>query len=125
LFSGLGNAQVGMRVKKCGRTTEATFGFVRSINATVNVSGYPSGTMTFVNQILTTHMSQPGDSGSLLLDDSSNRVVGLLFAGDGSTQTIHNHIGPILGGRVNSVVVNHIDGTSEEMPTIEFDSFGE
>lgn len=77
--------------KKCGRTTDGTTGTVRSTNASVNVSGYPGGTFAFTNQMLLTHMSKPGDSGSLVLD-TDNQAIGLLFAGDGATVTFANRI---------------------------------
>jgi hypothetical protein len=81
---------VGMLVRKTGRTTNYTTGSITAINATVNVN-YGGGQIArFVNQIVTTHMSAGGDSGSLLLD-LENRAVGLLFAGS-SAITIHNDI---------------------------------
>ena len=80
---------IGMRVQKVGRTTEKTSGRIVGLHATVYVR-YRTSTLRFVDQIITTGMSKGGDSGSLLLD-SSNRVVGLLFAGS-STMTIHNYI---------------------------------
>ncbi len=89
-ITGVGVAVVNMKVKKCGRTTEATNGTVRSTNATVRVSGYPGGDRIFTDQILMTAMSQPGDSGSIVLDDN-NEAVGLLFAG-GDSDTIANKI---------------------------------
>ena len=94
---GMEGAIVGMNVKKCGRTTKHTTGQVRSTNASVRVSGYPSGTRLFTGQILTTHMSQGGDSGSVICNSSNNKAVGLLFAGDGRTQTVANHINKIIG----------------------------
>jgi hypothetical protein len=53
---------------------------VQNINATVNVN-YGNGRVArFARQILTTNMSAPGDSGSLICD-LDERAVGLLFAG--------------------------------------------
>jgi len=72
--------EIGLLVKKVGRTTETTLGRVISINATVLVN-YSSGLARFVGQIITTHMSIPGDSGSLLVSHDQNQPVGLLFAG--------------------------------------------
>jgi hypothetical protein len=59
------------------------------MGATVNVA-YDAGVFTFEDQIITSAMSQGGDSGSLLLD-MSQQIVGLLFAGSNSV-TIHNPI---------------------------------
>lgn len=84
---------IGMAVQKTGRTTNWTSGTIIALNATVNVN-YGSGKVArFVRQIVTSNMSAPGDSGSLLLD-LDNRVVGLLFAGS-STHTIYNDIRPV------------------------------
>jgi hypothetical protein len=92
-------AQVGMAVKKYGRTTGLTHGRISAVNATVNVS-YDSGTARFVNQIVITSsagsFSDGGDSGSLIVTDTDNNSpVGLLFAGS-TTTTIANPIGPVL-----------------------------
>lgn len=86
-------AQVGMLVKKTGRTTNFTTGRVTAIGATVNV-GYGGGKVAkFCNQIITTDMSAGGDSGSLVLD-WTNRPVGLLFAGS-AIATILNPIASV------------------------------
>lgn len=87
---GMAAAAENMCVKKCGRTTEATTGTVRSTNATVRVSGYPDGDRIFKDQLQMTAMSAPGDSGSIVLDNK-NQAVGLLFAG-GSSDTFANKI---------------------------------
>jgi len=85
-------AELGMEVKKSGRTTGLTTGTVQVLDASVTV-GYGGGkNALFTNQILTTNMSQGGDSGSLLVDGEGNRAVGLLFAGSDQV-TIHNPIG--------------------------------
>ncbi len=77
---------LGMNVVKMGRTTGYTEGRITLLNATVNVQ-YDTmrGTRTarFVEQIITTGMSESGDSGSLIVDPSDNAAVGLLFAGSG------------------------------------------
>jgi len=85
-------AELGMEVKKSGRTTGLTAGTVQLLDASVQV-GYGGGrTALFTNQILTANMSQGGDSGSLLVDGEGNKAVGLLFAGSDEV-TIHNPIG--------------------------------
>lgn len=80
----------GEIVQKTGRTTSYTTGRVTNINATVNVNYGGGRWARMVRQIITTNMSAPGDSGSLLLDLNEN-AVGLLFAGS-SQVTVHNHI---------------------------------
>lgn len=82
---------VGMRLHKTGRTTNYTTGRITAVNATVDVN-YGSGRVArFRDQIITTNMSAGGDSGSIVADRSSNRAVGLLFAGS-SVATILNQI---------------------------------
>ena len=91
--SGTRKAVLGLYVRKSGRTTGLTAGWVQVIDATVQVS-YGSKTATFEQQIITSSMSEGGDSGSLLVD-SDNVAVGLLFAGS-PTITIHNDINNVL-----------------------------
>jgi hypothetical protein len=83
-------AEVGMLLKKTGRTTSFTTGRVAAVAATVNVNYGGGQVAKFCNQILTTNMSAGGDSGSLVLDFDNNPV-GLLFAGS-SVATILNPI---------------------------------
>ncbi len=89
-------ALVGLAVQKHGRTTGLTTGQVYAVNATVNV-GYDSGTARFINQIVITPgtFSAGGDSGSLIVTQSGNNPVGLLFAGSSSV-TIANPIDLVL-----------------------------
>jgi hypothetical protein len=88
-------AGLGMAVRKSGRTTGLTTGTITVLDATVDVS-YGSGrTARFENQIVTSAMSQGGDSGSLLVAGSSQQAVGLLFAGSEQT-TIHSPIQAVL-----------------------------
>lgn len=76
---GTAKGKVGLVVQKTGRTTDHTLGKIKDINVTVRVD-YDGKTALFRNQILTSAMSQGGDSGSLALDQK-RRAVGLLFAG--------------------------------------------
>jgi len=81
---------VGDIVQKTGRTTNFTIGRITVIKATVDV-GYGGGLVArFRDQIITTNMSAPGDSGSLVTT-LDNVAVGLLFAGS-SAVTIVNQI---------------------------------
>jgi hypothetical protein len=97
-------AEVGMKVKKYGRTTELTTGRVDAVNAIVDV-GYDSGVARFVDQIIIVpgSFSAGGDSGSLVVVDgkgrdkaNDRRPVGLLFAGSAFV-TIANPIDAVLG----------------------------
>src|SRR3989338_8617161 len=76
---GTAKGKVGLVIQKTGRTTDHTLGEIQDINATVKVD-YDGQTGLFRNQIMTSAMSQGGDSGSLVLDQK-RRAVGLLFAG--------------------------------------------
>ncbi len=92
--SGIEKAKVDMNVKKCGRTTEFTTGKITVLDTTIQV-GYGSGRVaTFEHQILTSGMSQGGDSGSLVVDEE-NRAVGLLFAGSDQV-TVLNPIDTVM-----------------------------
>ena len=89
-----GNAKpkLGMIIQKSGRTTGHTVGKVKDISATIKVN-YDDRVALFRNQILTTNISQGGDSGSLVLDMKA-RAVGLLFAGSEAV-TILNPISEV------------------------------
>lgn len=89
----LTKAKIGMSIQKSGRTTGYTTGKVKDISASVKVN-YDNQLALFRNQILTTNMSQGGDSGSLVLDMKA-RAVGLLFAGSEQV-TILNPIASVL-----------------------------
>lgn len=93
---GVDQAFVGSQVVKAGRTTQVTNGHVTAVNATVVVGPYDTDGTKFAefrHQIVTSAMSAPGDSGSLLMDSNLN-AVGLLFAGS-NVITIHNHIADV------------------------------
>jgi hypothetical protein len=89
----IGQASIGLPVIKAGRTTQVTTGRVIATNATVSVFYGAPGVATFRHQILTTAMSAPGDSGSLLMSRTLN-TVGLLFAGSAQI-TIFNHLSDV------------------------------
>jgi len=84
------DVQVGLAVKKTGRTTHFTVGRITGVNGTIDVNYSGDRTARFKEQIILTPMSAGGDSGSLVLtlDDVA---VGLLFAGSAQS-TIANQI---------------------------------
>jgi hypothetical protein len=82
--------QLGMVVKKSGRTTGFTTGDIQQVDVTVNVQYGEGKIAQFADQLMTGPMSQGGDSGSAVLNDG-NLLVGLLFAGS-DTNTIMNRI---------------------------------
>lgn len=85
--SGIATVTFGDGVNKSGRTTGITSGTVIQTNVTVRV-GYGDSDAIFEDQIMTSEMSQGGDSGSAVLDDNNN-LVGLLFAGSPTTTIIN------------------------------------
>lgn len=92
-------AEIDMNVHKFGRTTSYSVGRIVSIDTDVKV-GYETGDYTFGEQIIIVgeggkSFSDSGDSGSLILERSSQKAVGLLFAGS-KTHTIANQIGEVL-----------------------------
>jgi hypothetical protein len=92
-------AQIDMVVQKFGRTTSYRAGRVVSVATDVKV-GYDIGELIFENQVIVQGLngqafSAAGDSGSLIVERTTNRAVGLLFAGS-ATHTIANHIGDVL-----------------------------
>ena len=92
---GTREAELGLAVRKSGRTTGLTSGAIELLDATVSVSFGAGRTALFEGQIVTTAMSQGGDSGSLLVHATENVAVGLLFAGSDQT-TIHNPIDAVM-----------------------------
>lgn len=96
-------ATLNAPVRKRGRTTGLTYGFVDSISLSVNVDyGDGIGVKTLTNQIDirpdTAHnaaFGDHGDSGSAVVDGSV-RVVGLHFAGSSDGHGIANQIADVL-----------------------------
>lgn len=84
---GVGKAALGMPVQKTGRTTGYTQGRISQVDVTTSVD-YNGRTASFTNQLMATGMSEGGDSGSAVLDESGN-IVGLLFAGSGRATLIN------------------------------------
>jgi hypothetical protein len=107
--TGMRPPQVGEAVKKSGRTTEfTTDDKIEAVDLAVTV-GYGTFQALFAEQILIISekgepFSQPGDSGSTIVAQADNNIVGLLFAGgtleDGRDATIANqiqHVQELLG----------------------------
>jgi hypothetical protein len=100
-------ATEGMRVEKVGRTTGYTTGVVFDVSADVKIE-YDLGILTFQDQILvrgsTGMFSDRGDSGSVIVDRTTERATALLFAGSAS-HTIANPLGEVLAQLAVSMVV--------------------
>ena len=93
-ISGTRPPEFGLRVRKSGRSSGLTTGEVTVLETTITV-GYGDSTAQFGGQIVTTPMSRPGDSGSVLVESGGPRAVGLLFAGS-DLVTIYNPIDDVL-----------------------------
>jgi hypothetical protein len=124
---------VGLAVEKSGRTTGTTMGAIGSINTSVNVqyqircSQGKKYVINYTNQIVIngSSFSAGGDSGSLIVTNSScHQPVGLLFAGSSST-TIANPIGEVLTkvGTALGQSVNFVGGNCTGSP-LEFGAQG-
>ncbi|MDC1162161.1 hypothetical protein OAT18_01835, partial [Tenacibaculum sp.] len=100
---GTANAVLNAPVKKRGRTTLLTEGFVDAINATVTVNYGPGiGVKTLNNQIgirpntaTNPKFSKRGDSGSVVVN-ADKKIIGLLFAGNDAGYTYINPISSVL-----------------------------
>ncbi len=79
-IKGTKEPEVGMKVKKSGRTSGITRGKVKVINSTIEVKMTENESAIFHDQFIVDPISKPGDSGSLVVDENNN-AVGLLFAG--------------------------------------------
>ncbi len=89
-ISGTAEAYPGDEVVFSGRTSGVVRGKVIARDVSLFVTMEPGKELYFVDQLITSAVSRPGDSGSLLLD-GKNRAVGLLFAGS-QTVSVCNRI---------------------------------
>jgi hypothetical protein len=74
-------AKRGMKVIKVGRTTGKTKGEIRDVNFRFVLTYDEVGEVGFIDQVLCTRYTKPGDSGALVLDTKTGKAVGLHFAG--------------------------------------------
>ncbi|MBY5494504.1 hypothetical protein [Rhizobium leguminosarum] len=96
---GVKSAALNTIVEKYGRTTGYTRGYVESISTDLKVP-YDIGTILFHDQIAIKSIdalsfSEQGDSGALVLEQTTGMAVGLLFAGS-PTVSFANHISDVL-----------------------------
>ncbi len=114
--SSLATPAINEAVAKVGRTTGLTCSSINSISTSVSVSydsqcgGGTSTTVNYTNQIDISggSFSNAGDSGSLVVDSTNARPVGLLYAG-GANDTVANPI---------SDVLNALQDASHNVPAI-------
>jgi hypothetical protein len=124
-------AYLGQTVCKSGRTSSVTCGTVTGINLTVNVNyDQACGVGKFSNMIMYsptapyTVMSQAGDSGSPVVDASTNAAVALNFAGTNSGVGIGNPIGAVLSALQVSLC-DSVSGSSSVSTTVTTSPTGE
>lgn len=94
---GAKNPELGMVCKKSGRTTGLTKdGEIFILDWSGDI-GYSVGNLHFIGQgiIMEDTWSDGGDSGSVILDQEDDKIIGLLFAGS-DTATIFNPIRKVL-----------------------------
>lgn len=99
---GVKSPVVGMKVYKIGVTTGKTFGIISSIDSGIKVKGDKGVTLDYQDQIVILgtkddfstpdFFSQPGDSGSVVLEYGTNMLVGLHFCGNGTQYSCSNKI---------------------------------
>jgi hypothetical protein len=94
VITGWEEPTVGMKVCKSGRTSGYTESTITDVNASIKVY-YGEEYYVFEDQIITGHMMDPGDSGSLLVNTATKRAVGLGFAGS-DTLSCANKISNVL-----------------------------
>ncbi len=111
LPAGTSPVKRGMKVVKVGRTTGKTVGTIRDVHFRF-VLEYPGlGTVGFVDQVLCTRYTKPGDSGSLVLERKTRRAVGLHFAG-ASGGSVFSPIDQVLSGLKVRLVTSKAKKTS-------------
>jgi hypothetical protein len=100
------DVEVGTIVQKTGRTTGYTTGRITAVAATIDVNYGGGKVARFKDQIVTTAMSEGGDSGSLVTT-TDNVAVGLLFAGSPMATIVNQieHVRSLLRVEVAEVVL--------------------
>ena len=93
-LTGSASGELGVAVRKSGRTTELTAGEITQVDVTCQVQYGLGQIAVFEDQLMAGPMSEGGDSGSVVVN-GSNQVVGLLFAGSAQV-TIMNRIEHVL-----------------------------
>jgi len=78
---GISQPHSGMEVHKYGRTTGYTEGTCLTTNSTFDIRYSEDLKLRFRGCQTFTHMSEPGDSGSVIVDKQTGEIVSLLFAG--------------------------------------------
>lgn len=128
IIKGFDTPKWGMKLIKQGASTGGdpkTGAKVLSVNCSVRVFhySYPNGEMVFHNQIMTGDMTAKGDSGSISIDKSSGKAVGLVFADNGHKYTLHNPLWKILNNKRSAFVIPDGVDKGKTMPEFNFKEF--
>jgi hypothetical protein len=73
----------GMKIVARGRTSGDTEGEIEDIHFSAVIEYEGVGKVGFLDQVKCTRYSKPGDSGAVIVDRKSGKIVGLHFAGAG------------------------------------------
>lgn len=100
LPKGVIKARRGMKITKFGRTSGRTTGQVLDVNFRTTITYPRIGVAGFIDQVLCTRYTEPGDSGSLVIDKATGKAVGLHFSGSAAAgekrgSSIFNPIGAV------------------------------
>jgi len=112
-LSGFGTVDVNNNIYKLGRTTGFTTGKILSKSTTFKIP-YDFGLATFNDCIISTAMSQGGDSGSIGINENM-QAFGLLFAGSQKV-TIYNPISHVVKHYGLQIIGNQTPQTSATSP---------
>jgi hypothetical protein len=94
--SGIVKAKRDMEIEKVGRTSGHTTGRIIDVNFRTRINyGTGVGLIGFLDQVLCTRYTEPGDSGALVLQKDTTKAVGLHFAGS-SGGSVFNPIADVL-----------------------------
>jgi hypothetical protein len=85
----------GMKIVMRGRTSGNSQGVVDDVHFSIVISYEGVGKVGFIDQVKCTRYSKPGDSGSIIVDKESGKIVGLHFAGSGDG-SIFNPISEVM-----------------------------
>ena len=94
-IKGVGEASLGLKVKKIGKNTGVTEGIITSVGATIKAKVKDKGNVMFKDQIIASTNSAPGDSGSPLLNEN-NEIIGLLIGENAQGKSSFNDIKNVL-----------------------------
>ncbi|AYF53457.1 hypothetical protein FDJ70_08100 [Clostridium botulinum] len=103
-INGVTSPVLDLSVQKVGTTSELTYGKITTIGVTRLLKFSNDKHYLFKNQIITTKMGAPGDSGSILFDTNMN-AIGMLVSGSDSSTT-YNPISTILSSLNVSIVTS-------------------